>query len=150
MGEAGPAARLLGGRLDGPWSQGHWPAVPVQGRWLPEARRTGFFFLSDRARLRGRAFPRLALKSAGSPAHTSRAGTFDRGVPRPRADLNVTSMAKAFQTPRSIINLIRNCLARRRYSPLSSNRPEAKLVMRLAEETRLRARFSGREASTIP
>src|SRR4029453_5799440 len=70
MGEAGPAARLLGGRLDGPWSQGHWPAVPVQGRWLPEARRTGFFFLSDRARLRGRAFPRLALKSAGSPAHT--------------------------------------------------------------------------------
>ena len=78
-------------------------------------------------------------------------GLSTEGVPRPRADLNVTSMAKAFPNPALHNHHDSKLPGEKKVAPrFSSNRPEAKLVMRLAEETRLRARFSGREASTIP
>ena len=69
-------------------------------------------------------------------------GLSTEGVPRPRADLNVTSMAKAFPNP-ALHNhpnsklpgekKVAHRLAELVTSPLSSNRPVAKLVMRLAD-----------------
>ena len=60
-------------------------------------------------------------------------GLSTEGVPRPRADLNVTSMAKAFPNPALRLPSFEIAWREEGSSPLSSNRPVAKLVMRLAD-----------------
>ena len=79
-------------------------------------------------------------------------GLSTEGVPRPRADLNVTSMAKAFPNPALHNHPNSKLPGEKKVAPAFQQPPSGQVGDEAGGPVgnTVRARFSGREASTIP